>query len=246
MAYDQLRQQVVMLLGDSGSTVSGSTVWLYDGTDWSSRTLTTFPNAWGPSLVYDVQLGKTVLLGGTTTSETWLWDGTSWTNANPTGSPPILCMYNATYDSDRKRVVVFGGIAGSSGCTGTQPGGTWEWDGTTSPPTWTQILTASPPNLSPPGRWRRSNLAYDAARRRVVLFGGFSHTGTYLDDTWEYNGVNGTWTEVPVAAALRPFRRTAAGLVYHAARGVVLLIGGETGTGAPPPDRFWTYGAPVP
>ncbi|MFN0067894.1 MAG: Kelch repeat-containing protein, partial [Limisphaerales bacterium] len=64
-------------------------------------------------------------------------------------------------------------------------------------------------------------MAYDAARNRIVLFGG--NTGTQNDDTWLFDGTN--WTRV--LPATRPPSRWAHSMVYDAARQEVILFGGQ-------------------
>ena len=54
--------------------------------------------------------------------------------------------------------------------------------------TWTQ----QHPATSPPGRFGAS-MAYDPATGDAVLFGGVGSSGSYLGDTWTWNGT--TWTQ---------------------------------------------------
>jgi hypothetical protein len=74
------------------------------------------------------------------------------------------------YNSDRQRVVLFGGASKDNPLL-TE---TWEWDGST----WSQLHTAT----SPPGR-QDTAMSYDMARKRMVLYGG---SGSILDvqRTW--------------------------------------------------------------
>lgn len=74
---------------------------------------------------------------------------------------------------------------------------------------WVQITptTSPPPAFSPA-------LAYDSARRRVVLFDG--------EDTWEYDGM--TWIEKSTPASMP--RRGGHAMVYDSARGRIVLFGG--------------------
>ncbi|MBI4871087.1 MAG: hypothetical protein HY814_05930, partial [Candidatus Riflebacteria bacterium] len=67
-------------------------------------------------------------------------------------------------------------------------------------------------------------MAYDSARGRVVLFGGYA--GSYVQDTWEYDGAN--WTQVNPGS--RPSARDSCALAYDSARGRVVLFGGDDGT----------------
>ncbi len=47
------------------------------------------------------------------------------------------------------------------------------------------------PTTSPRGLWGHA-MAYDSARQRVVLFGGYSQG--HRADTWEWDGKN--WTQI--------------------------------------------------
>lgn len=78
---------------------------------------------------------------------------------------------------------------------------------------------------TPPAR-QGAAMAYDAASRQVVLFGGTSASGAALADTWAWNGVG--WHELtwPTAA---PAARSGHSLVYDARAGRIVLFGGATG-----------------
>jgi hypothetical protein len=64
-------------------------------------------------------------------------------------------------------------------------------------------------------------MAYDAATRNVVLFGGFAHGN--LGDTWTWDG--STWTKQHPAAS--PPSQGGASMAYDAATGNIVLFGGE-------------------
>ena len=75
-----------------------------------------------------------------------------------------------------------------------------------------------------PSARAKHGVAYDAARERVVLFGGWlPHTGL-SDETWEWDGTR--WELVSVGQGPSPRRNP--GLVYDASREKVVLIGGHT------------------
>jgi hypothetical protein len=112
------------------------------------------------------------------------------------------------YDSQRKKVVLFGG----GDPVGHPLGDTWEWDGAT----WTQVATTGP---SPRFDFAMS---YDSGRGKVVLFGGENST-TPFNDTWEWDGT--TWTQVETGG---PSARLDAAMAYDEATGVTLLFGGDT------------------
>jgi hypothetical protein len=80
---------------------------------------------------------------------------------------------------------------------------------------WTQVANG-------PARYGHA-MAYDAARQRVVLFGGSSN-GTQFGDTWEWNGTS--WLQL---AASGPSARTIHAMAYDAASQRVVLFGGIGG-----------------
>jgi hypothetical protein len=63
-------------------------------------------------------------------------------------------------------------------------------------------------------------MAYEAARQRVVLFGGRDNSG-YFNDTWEWDG--DAWTQV---ADMGPSARQLFGMTYDDSRQRLVLFGG--------------------
>src|SRR5262245_21062455 len=85
---------------------------------------------------------------------------------------------------------------------------------------WTQLA----PLTSPSARDSHA-MAYDAARLRVVLFGGNATlTGVSVGDTWQWTGVN--WLQSTPAASPPP--REGHAMTYDAVRQRVVLFGGRT------------------
>lgn len=92
---------------------------------------------------------------------------------------------------------------------------------------WTQLA----PPQSPAGRaWHA--MAFDAARGRTVLHGGYA--GTEFGDTWTFDGL--TWTPQPQAAL--PSRRWHA-MAYDAARQRVVMYGGQASGSYPTQTYLW-------
>lgn len=211
LVHDATRRHF-MLFGGVGSVVLDET-WVFDDTGWSLRApLQSPPARHGHVMVYDVARERTVLFGGrsgsTSHDDTWLWDGTTWTLATPATAPAPRFRASATYDPIRGVVVVFGGQAEYP----TVFRDTWEWDGTT----WTQRAITGPPARSD------AAIAWDPARRRAVLFGGFGG-GEALDDQWEWDG--SSWEQVQVSATLR--RRSGHVMVSAPDGAGVLMMGGS-------------------
>jgi hypothetical protein len=132
------------------------------------------------------------------------------------GSPSARVGMGMAYDLATKSTVLFGGAN-----SGTTYGDTWNWRGG-----WLQLSPAT----SPSARYG-AGMAYDAAAGNIVLFGGQSSlipAGTYLNDTWTWDGI--TWTQQfpPVS----PSARNAMGMVYDAATKTVVLFGGGNSAGS--------------
>jgi hypothetical protein len=169
---------------------------------------------YGHEMVYDEARDVTVLFGGfgqdgIPKNDTWLWDGETWKLAATDGPSPRKWPA-AAYDSRRNVVVLHGGREGE-GRSGSSLDDTWIWDGRN----WMEIQGAGP---TPRDHHRA---AYDKARDRVILFGGWN--GESLErDTWEWDGSQ--WERVAVTG---PSPRAPFGLSFHEALGVVVLAGGQ-------------------
>jgi hypothetical protein len=174
---------------------------------WERIDLQSTANA---AMCFDSVRGVTVLLSNqedsSNSSSTWEWDGDAW-HLRPTHSSPRPARRNfaqMVFDSARGRSVLFGG----SGTT--LFGGTWAWDGTR----WSQL-----PGSGPSPRAGHA-MAYDAARDRVVLFGG-NDGSAVLNDTWEFDGTQ--WTFIPTSG---PQPRQYHSMAYDPVRQRVVMVGG--------------------
>lgn len=207
MTYDTARQRLVLVVGSRYPSV----VWECDGRAWTLYHPTAPVDAYAAQLWYDAAHQRVGLhcLNGTT----WEWSGSDWTQRSSLG-PQGRLFTAIAYDVARRQAVMFGGRSRSS--VGGVGGDTWLWDG--------NLWSRANVSINPPAREHHA-LAYDAARQRVVLFGG--HDGNQsLTDTWEWDGVR--WTQVPTAVQPTSNGR----MVYDAGRGrVVLIAGGPGGAG---------------
>lgn len=211
IAYDEARSHFVVFGGGQADTH----VW--NGTAWSVLVGNgPEPRAFA-AMAFDRARQHTVLFGGANGSpiygDTWIWNGTAWTKATPSVSPPARLAAGMAYDPIAQRVVLFGGRDAS----GSDLDDTWEWDGSN----WTRLA----PKTSPARR--TPQLAWDAARGRVVTFGS-RFTG--LSDAWELSREPElSWVQVPVLAPLDG--RTSNTLVSSFDGAGVLSIGGEIAGG---------------
>ncbi|MDA7936702.1 hypothetical protein N9B90_02065, partial [bacterium] len=141
--------------------------------------------------------------------------------------PSARYGHSLVYDSQRQKVVLFGGFSAIS--PQTPLGDLWEWDGEQ----WQDRTPASIPINWPSSRGYVA-MAYDTARGVCVMFGGGNPSP--LDDTWEWDG-NG-WTERVLAGPLPPSRSEHA-MVYDPLRQRTLMFSGWNGTTNV--DDFWEY-----
>jgi hypothetical protein len=181
MAYDAATGTVVLFGGEGIHGGSLADTWTWDGTTWTKQDpATSPPRRAAAAMAYDAATGTAVLFGGyrsrlpRSLDDTWTWDGTTWTKQHPATSPPRLRLAATAYDAATGTVVLFSGLAlapihGPSNDT-------WTWDGTT----WTE----QHPATSPAPRFDAA-MAYDAATRTAVLFGG-NGIHAILDDTWTW------------------------------------------------------------
>lgn len=142
----------------------------------------------------------------------WRWDAGAWRLVDSTTGPRTGGPIPVALDASRG-VLVAPVLAGADA-------GVWEWDGAR----WRRV-----PHDGGPSARDRHALAYDEARRRVVLVGGRS-VGTpdrsFVADAWSWDGAR--WSAL-AASDSAPGPRAASTLV--AAGGGRLLYHGGTATG---------------
>lgn len=200
---------------------------------WRYRTVTIDepPRRYACALAYDATRHLVVLFGGMSLlgepyADTWVWDGLDWVRRYPSVKPSARYGFAMANDVDRQRIVLFGGRDGTTIAPGIpllNPPfeDLWEWDGTT----WALV-----PFEDGPSRRVDHAMVYDAARQRIVLFGGFGGSSTTmheLDDTWEWDGAN--WT-LRTPAVSPPGRHNHA-MAYDSIRQRTVLFGGEGASG---------------
>ncbi len=211
MVYDSVRQRTVLFGGWTGT-------WEWDGRNWTDVKPATSPVVrWGLAMAYDSARNRAVLFGGNDIKGralpgTWEWDGKNWMQSKPATSPRNRSRHAMVYDPVRRRTLLFGGwnVKASSSLADT-----WEWDGKN----WAQIKPATSPSTR---YWHA--MAYDSARQRTVLFGGFN-SRRHLADTWEWDGKN--WAQIKPTTS-PPIRRGHA-MVYDSTRRRTMLFGGSIG-----------------
>ena len=252
MAY--ICDSKIILFGGNNLPTTYSDTWVYDITthSWSKMNIVgtegvNFPNArHNHGMAYGGN-NIAVLFGGYDNSmnllnDTWEYniEANTWTKIDFTGKTEgidfpeartSLALASADYLEDTK-IVLFGGYSGSTYSD------TWVYDITTH--LWTKINITGIAGLDfPMGRYNHS-LSY-AGGDKITLFGGNDGSLNLLNDTWEYNITNNTWTKINItgiAGINYPDERNQLALAYGGNSNVI-LFGGNLGTSFS--SETWVY-----
>jgi predicted Ser/Thr protein kinase len=227
MAYDPGRDRLVLFGGklkNGKKSVFTNEVWEFDGSDWErKKPAQPLPavRAWA-GLVYVPAKRALFLFGGSGQiysqgqlddfGDLWSWDGARWIEHRSEPSPSGRHGFGLAYDTQRQRLVLFGGYS-----EGKATDDLWEHDGAH----WSQIPRK--------GRWPVARMApamiFDG--ERVLSFGGQDRDKNKLSDLWSWDGVQ--WIEREPAQS--PPGRFWHPLVYDLQRGVAVTFGGSTSGG---------------
>jgi hypothetical protein len=243
MAYDSDRKVMVMYGGQSAANGPYyDDTWEWDGARgvWNEKTpasngttMNSPPQRTQQLMVYDTVQKKMFLFSGWQPQagfyipDQWEWDGTTWKERVVAGAMP-KARYGGTmvWDSDRNRAVLFGGFCSDNSNPAARCNDVWEWDGTGAG-TWTNRTPAASATQPSPRMYHAA--VYDAGRKKMVVFGGYTGTGTaatgsYVDETWEWDGATATWTKVtPASGKSIPYYTSGyINLIYDAGRGKVI------------------------
>lgn len=175
---------------------------------------------------YDSRRNRFVLFGGIGNrgyeqlhGDTWEWDGSRWHDVSDTRIG-TRDHHGMAFDAVRGVTVMYGGVSSDRSQpaeTWVYPTETWTFDGHT----WREAGTVGPN----PGPRSSPAMAYDAARERIVLFGGAARGGTPLGDTWLWDGQ--AWMQMADAGGPGP--RFGPAIATDPWSGGVVLFGGWSG-----------------
>jgi hypothetical protein len=115
---------------------------------------------------------------GSTLSDFWKFQNGIWTQVttdSDSSGPGDCGTPNAAFDTDRQKLVVV--------CSASD---VHEFDGEK----WTSVSSLK----TVPTARRFSSMVYDQTLKKIVLFGGIDTNGSYLDQTWTWDGT--AWTRV--------------------------------------------------
>ena len=239
LGFDEGRGVVVLVggLGTGVAPVIRSDTWFYDGIAWIQGPAAPpgFDGRSMATLAWDPGASRLRLFGGFAYNHYTADHEDAW-ELGPSGwiqtpaRPSARDQHAMTYDSLRGVGILFGG----RGSNGESLNDIWEFDGTT----WSR-------GPDPPaGMAARTDpvAAFDSARGRTVIFGGWEWNGNrLLDDTWEYDGV-GWYPGAPAASGMNG--RTSTAMAFDQRRGRMVLFGGYQfvpGRPCPTCNDTWEY-----
>ncbi|MGH7968912.1 MAG: Kelch repeat-containing protein, partial [Limisphaerales bacterium] len=266
MAYDPLRNAVVMFGGKGAHGILGDT-WVFSLQNifvihrsaffWDNPTFTTQPTAREDAAMdYDPILQKVILttgFGGGTQQDTWAFAPgfsslfqsipASWTKIStstqpsPTRSDSAMAMCGNAAQTTPNQLLLFGGFGGPSPFV---LGDNWLLTDSGSSFSWAGPTT---PSSNPAPRFSHA-MAYYPVSNRVLLFGGGAAGGVF-SDTW--NGLCGssvTWSQADPLH--NPGAREFMGMATGPNGMTVVMFGGQKFT---PPlgalrdtNETWTWG----
>ena len=214
LVYDAERRETLLWTG-----LNCAQTWTWNGVVWTQKFPSATPPITGGAACWDSVRKVVVFVVGnqSTGLGTWEWDGTNW-SLRTTGGLPARGSFSMVFDAAHNVSLLYGGNAGN---TDESFADLWAWNGTS----WTQIAMGGPTPRS------SASMAYDASQQRVVLFGGVGSiggTGTFLNDTWEWNGTywfNHFGIAGPPARAYAP-------MAYDSQRQRVVVFGGSMSSGS--------------
>ena len=225
LVHDSARHRL-LVFGGFGSTrhdqvwelaLDGSTTWRRVPTTGAPA-----PARHSHAAIYDPVRDRLIVMGGYDgigeSNQVWALSlaGTpTWAQIVPVGTPPVpRQLHRAVYDSARDRMLIFGGLAGSS------RNDVWALS-LSGTPAWTEIVASG---TTPAARFGGA-VAYDAAHDRLLLFGGVT-LGERFDDTWALSLAGApSWSEI-VPTGARPAARELTDGVYDPSGDRFVIFGG--------------------
>jgi hypothetical protein len=237
-AYDAGRR-LAIVAGGARRPASGpameiiSDTWLGSVAGWQRLTGTEFDARDHQSMVYDESAQALLMFGGIPADRSASWPSDTWrlrdagwqriASEGPAGRGRTALVY----DSQRRQVVLFGGVGASPGPGQPQPffSDTWVWERER----WREVATTGP-------RARYAHgMVFDERAGVVLLYSGAAaHKNAPLSDMWQWDGKQ--WTEIRLSGATPGYRYQPV-MVYDRRRGKTVLYGGLQGS----KDDTWEW-----
>ncbi len=265
MVYDSVRARLVLFGGVSGGTLFGDT-WEYNpaapATGWVQITPTDPEGDGNPAarlghvMFYDLQRGRTVLFGGSTSTsvagpygDAWEWNGQSWRKldiADPyvETRPVPRSLATGAFDSVTGQALIIGGRV--SGQTGSELSDTWLWNGNGGGKTgqFVSFAFGSAQADDPVDSSKKATLSSVTATVSAggVSFGAGTQPGYevrwFEQNDWKLAGAVITASGDQVTAVSQTFTNNLSRMFYGPQKTLNLSITTRGPNGAPPLAQF--------
>ncbi len=204
MAYDSLREVVLLFFGPTGET------WSWNGLQWKRIAV---PGAMDSApakrtrfaMAFDKRAGNLVLfggeIGGAEQNDTWVWNGLAWHRVDVAAPPAARGGHVMAYHPPSGGVVMFGDDKRGLGDV-------WWWDGLAE--TWTKQLASPGPLNRPAMAFDDVQLqltAVDLSNGRSVALSGSSDGGGLSGFSWDAGAAIPAPAPVDALAFFDPARR---------------------------------------
>ena len=171
---------------------SDSTLWAWDGAQWSALGDGVPGARSGLILASDPLRHRVLLYGGQNRSaqfdDTWEWRGGGWSRVATSG-PGARHMTAGVFDPAHNQLVLFGGYSVERQ---VMLGDTWVLEGSR----WRKISDSGPPGRA------GHVLGFDRGLGKIILMGGADPQGHHFSDTWSWDGSG--WTRLGDGPAITP------------------------------------------
>jgi hypothetical protein len=215
MTYVSSANSTILFGGWRPGAYTLNETWKFTNGGWTAiHPANVPPSRWQASFVYVPSGGYAILFGGELTNgnvinDSWTFYAGNWhvfgTNeSSPPPGPSVMAFDTA----DNETMLLSPGYRGAishSGMTWIYKAGAWT------------LLNATDPSSR-----SYSAITYDASAGGVLLYGGVSEAGSWLNDTWIFSG--GNWTELKPAH--NPGQVYDPSMTYDARDGFVILFAG--------------------
>lgn len=203
-------------------------------------------SAWVPGVGLTVFGGRSrVAKSGNYDLHGDLWafdpDADKWTQLAKASGIPARFNTTLIYASGFGKLLVFGGNTSGSAMNYVANNDVWQYR--LDAGVWSVLKTSGTP---PPKRFFASAV-WDAARKRMVVFGGadeslFSNTAKYRSDLWvlDFSGDTPTWSQLP-AGPMKPAGRFWAGLAVDPIHDAYVLFAGHDDGKQGNRNDLWSY-----
>jgi len=188
----------------------------------------------GHAMAWHAGIGAICLIGGdrpgveagAPREQVWLWNGRAWTTRSAGEAPHAASLVAAVADVERRSVFAYGGfrIEGPRKY-GAPAGELWELD---------HDLVWRRHDGEGPGPRHHHAMAFDAARGRLVLYGGLNAANEWMTDLWEWD--RRAWRRVDFETG--PGQRAHHAMAFDERRGRIVLRGGTRADKVRPLDTW--------